>query len=111
MARLFNLDPATGTVERFHWRPSTEEFVIEDRQNVDAILDQNHALKTSDARHKRSSLMRRVAAIPLNIYYDLLARGIKPGTAAFDKWLDDPDNRAWRTDNAKIHSKTKHYRD
>jgi hypothetical protein len=110
MGRLFGFDPATNTVERFHWDPTAESYTIEDTQEVSAILDQNNALRNSDAKHDRKSPMRRAAAIPLNIYFDLVARGIQPGTAAFDKWLDDPDNAMWRTDNAKVYSKTKHYR-
>ncbi len=109
MTRLFGFDPGTNTVERFHWDPTAESFTIEDQQEVTPILDQNAALRNSGVRHDRKSPMRRAAAVPLNIYFELLAKGIRPGTAAFDKWLDDPDNALWRTDNQKVYSKTKHY--
>lgn len=109
MTRLFGFDPATNTVERFHWNPTEESYTIEDKQEVTAILDQNNALRNSDAKHDRKSPMRRCAAIPLNIYFELQAKGIRPGTAAFDKWLDNPDNAMWRTDHQKVYSKTKRY--
>jgi len=41
--------------------------------------------------------MARVASIPLNVYYDLKRRGIADDPKAMKKWLNDPDNRVFRT--------------
>jgi hypothetical protein len=41
--------------------------------------------------------MSRVASIPLSVYYDLKRRGIADDPVALRKWLNDGDNRVFRT--------------
>lgn len=107
MSRVFEIDQLTGSVQHFHFDESGSDdrkgrFVIEDVQIVDSILEQNTALRNSGVRASRKSLGRRVASIPMNIYMELAAKGITKDPKRMAKWLDDPDNRAWRTDNTRI---------
>lgn len=44
-----------------------------------------------------------VASIPLNVYYDQLAEASRQGDDKFiSKWLNDSDNRAWRTKEGQL---------
>jgi hypothetical protein len=42
-----------------------------------------------------------VASIPLVVYRQLEALGITKDRKAFDRWLDERDNRVFRTDDAR----------
>lgn len=45
----------------------------------------------------------RVASIPLNVYYDQLAEASRQDDQRFiSRWLNDSDNRAWRTKEGKV---------
>jgi len=43
-----------------------------------------------------------VASIPLNLYYDLKRQGIVDDPARFKKWLNDSDNRFFRTRGGRV---------
>lgn len=44
-----------------------------------------------------------VASIPLNIYHDQLAEASRQGDDKhLSRWLNDSDNRAWRTKEGRI---------
>lgn len=44
-----------------------------------------------------------VASIPLNVFYDQLAEASKQGDERYiSKWLNDSDNRAWRTKEGRL---------
>lgn len=44
-----------------------------------------------------------VASIPLNIYHDQLAAASQQGDDGYiSKWLNDGDNRAWRTKDGTV---------
>lgn len=45
----------------------------------------------------------QIASIPLNVYYDQLAEASKQGDERYlSKWLNDSDNRAWRTKDGRV---------
>ena len=41
--------------------------------------------------------MTRVASIPLSLYFDLKKKGIADDPVAMKRWLNDPDQRFFRT--------------
>lgn len=44
-----------------------------------------------------------VASIPLNVFWDQLAEASKQGDNKFlSRWLNDSDNRAWRTKEGRV---------
>ena len=66
-------------------------------QDVTSIANVNkRSYADIDSKAKYGDLAR-VASIPLSVYYDLKRRGIADDPAALKKWLNDPDNRAFRT--------------
>jgi len=64
---------------------------------VDQVLKDNAADRSDHAGAKWGD-GRRVASIPLNVYYDRLAQAHDQGDDAYvSRWLNDSDNRGFRT--------------
>lgn len=102
MSRLFDHTPETGTTRLFHYDNETDRFGIETIQDVEGIVEENKADLNDCTSLDRFGEMRRVASIPLTVYMDLQARGIIDDQAAMKRWLNDPDNRFFRTFRGKI---------
>lgn len=93
--RLFDTDPLTGITRYWHLKENGE-YVIETVQKLDVDESNTRARNATDKRTKWGE-MSRVASIPLSVYYELKRQGIVDDQKAFKKWLNDPDNRAFRT--------------
>lgn len=90
-------------------------FIRKDEQDAQAIIDQNAADRNSGKYDRRDSEMRKVASIPLVMVEQLKNRPWSEGgpidlnllgvdvehTLRFNRWLNDSDNRAFRTNNAR----------
>lgn len=90
-------------------------FIRKDEQDASAIIDQNKEDRNSGKYDRRDSEMRKVASIPLVMVEQLKNRPWSEGgpidlnllgidiehTLRFNRWLNDPDNRAFRTNNAR----------
>lgn len=92
--RLFGHDPLTGITQYWHVTDKGE-YVIETQQDVTAIADQNKRYYNNSP--DRMGDLPRVASIPLNVYYDLKRRGIADDPKKLKQWLNDSDNRVFRT--------------
>lgn len=94
--RIFDTDPLTGITRYWHVK-SDGEFVIETQQQVSDISEANkRSFANTDTKAKYGD-MAKVASIPLNVYYELKRQGIVDDPKAMKKWLNDPDNRVFRT--------------
>ena len=90
-------------------------FITKSTQDVEAIVEQNKAERNSGENDSRSSNMRKVASIPLVVVEQLRNRPMNEGgpidlnllgidiehTLRFNRWLNDRDNQAFRTNNAR----------
>jgi hypothetical protein len=105
---VFDRDPLTRTVQIFHFDEQTEKITIEDRQEISNLLEHNKVMRQSGGQHDRKSGMRRAASIPLNLLAEINAMFQREGfdhearQAWWKRWLNDPDNRVFRTDNTKV---------
>ena len=93
-----------------------ESFTRVDTQNVDQIIKENAEARNSGENTNRKSEMRRVASIPVVLVEALKTRSMKDGgpidlnrigfdpehAARFHIWLNDRDNRAFRTSDARV---------
>jgi len=93
--RLFSHDEATGITKWFHWDDSTDDFLIQTVQKTDEILDTNK--EDFNNAPDRWGDGQRVASLPLSIWTRLQKAGIMDDPKALRRWLNDPDNRAFRT--------------
>lgn len=104
--RTLSRDAATGITTDFIFEAgetaSQDTFVIAKSQDVTALVEQNKVARNEIDKHHRHGEFSKIASIPLSIYYDLKQRGIIDDQKAMRAWLNDPDNRAFRTRDARI---------
>ena len=68
---------------------------------VEDVVRENKEHYNEDTPIGEGAAAVRVASIPLNVYYaEVQPYERDPGYVK--KWLNDPDNRAWRTHKVKI---------
>ena len=98
--RELDADPLTGITHNFVYEagetPSQDKFVIETTQDVTDIIKRNRASLNEVDVHAAWGEWSKVASLPLSVYYDLKQQGILDDRARFKKWLNDPDNKAFR---------------
>ena len=97
--RLFGHDPLTGITQYWHVTDKGE-YVIETQQDVTAIAKKNKAERNSQDGSWGEG--RKIGSIPLNIFYDLKRKGIIDDPKAFLKWLQDSENKSWRTKEGRL---------
>lgn len=97
--RLLSSDPVTKKAELWH-AETDGSAVIETKQDVTDIIEANKADFNQAGSLKGD--MHHVARIPLVVYEELMRKGIAGDPAALKRWLDNPDNRAFRTHPAKL---------
>jgi hypothetical protein len=95
MKKVMDFDPNTGIKHVFHYDNLTDEATITAEQDVDHIIEQNKQLM-NEAPEKWGE-WTRVAQIPMVIYLDLQKKGILTDQVALKRWLNDPDNKFFRT--------------
>jgi hypothetical protein len=100
MKRLFSEDKLTG-IKKFWHVTDKGEYVVETVQQMDAILDQNKREYNSSSERWGEKL-NKVATLPLSVYYQLKREGIADDPKRLAKWMNDPDNRAFRTRGGRL---------
>lgn len=101
-SRLFNSDPAAGITEIFHYDEMADTCTIETRQDITDLIEGNKAEYASIDERAKWGDMHRVASIPMNLYMKMRAEGITRDAKAMRKFLNDPDNRFFRTRPGRI---------
>mgnify|MGYP003641749203 CR=1 FL=1 len=87
-----------------------ENLVILKSQDITSILEMNKREFAEQDERKRwgnDAFSNKVASIPLAVFAELEKLGITRGFAVLDNkrfnaWLNDPDNRAFRTRAGKL---------
>ncbi len=100
---LFEVDSFNGLTRLFHYDDETGDFTIETIYDAQKLVDENKRLYS--AQHgSRWGEGKRVAQIPLPVLLELERRGIStdPNSKAFRDWLNDPENRYFRTAPGKV---------
>lgn len=99
--KLFDYDFETG---RSVWHYfDGEKDVFKETYPADQLVDENAAMRNAAAPGWKGD-WHKVASIPLNEVYDKeLHRAISEGeTKYLNRYLNDSDNRAWRTKEGNI---------
>lgn len=93
---LLDYDPLTQIRTDYH-EIDDRHVGFETRQDVTDIIEVNKTFMADvDERHRYGD-MSRVASIPVSVFFELERTGISRDPVAFKRWLDDPDNRLFRT--------------
>jgi hypothetical protein len=98
--RLFDHDPLTGITEWFEYDDSDDTFTISTDQDVTDLIEANKVnqnfFNKGDKWGDEINGRTHVARLDLNTYMKLLKDGTLRDAKAFKRWLNDPDNRAFR---------------
>ena len=104
MRRVLDSDPATGITQWFHCDDVTGDFGLETQQDVTALIESTKgAFNPVGEREPWAGDLHRIASIPMSIYYELakISNNFK-AQRAIRKWLNDKDNRVFRTRPGRI---------
>ena len=100
--RLFDYDPFTGIREVFHWNDDGT-FSIEAQQDIEPALEANkQSFNSYSGPTAKWGDMHKVATIPLVILQDWMTSGKIKDKAFIKRWVNDPDNAAFRTRPGRI---------
>lgn len=98
----FSTDIWAGIQNRYH-EDADGETVIETFQDVECVVEEAKAKYNSfDERSPWKGELHQVAEIPMTILIELQRKGIMEDQKAFRKWLNDRDNRVFRTRPGKV---------
>jgi len=104
--RTLNIDELLGTHTEFVYESGDslkdDKIIISETQDVTNIIEMNKRSANEIDKHQPYGEWSKVASIPLNLYYDLKRQGIVDDPARFKKWLNDPDNRFFRTRGGRV---------
>lgn len=97
--RVLDRDAETGKVILHHYDGVAQKVTIEERFDVEPILDVAHAERGmhSDYRPFAKRDWHKVATIPMSIYMELRSKGIAGDPVAMKRWLNDSSNQLFRT--------------
>lgn len=104
MKRLIDRDPASGRETYFHVQHEGDRrlWIIESRQDVSKYIERAKRQFNEKDRHSRWGDMQKVATIPLVILERLQREGIADDPVRMRRWLNDRDNRVFRTRPGRI---------
>ena len=74
-------------------------YHVHTRVNADPILRRNKMLQEN---HAARGDMKHVASIPITVYEKALREGWAEDKAAWKRYLNDPDNRAFRVWEGRV---------
>ena len=96
-SRILSQNAEAGITQLWHDHDDGS-VTIETKQDLtDVAEDNKRTFNQIDSKANWAGDMHKVASIPLSIYYDLQRQGIVGDPAAMKKWLNDPNNRVFRT--------------
>lgn len=75
--------------------------------NPDAQIEINRQRQNMFNKMDKKAPLTLVAEVPEDLYWDLHRKGIVQDRKAYRRWLDDSDNRAWRTNDMTLGRKSK----
>jgi hypothetical protein len=96
--KLFDINPVTGTRKMWHYDAEKDEATIETIIDASQIVSDNkERFNSFDEKANWKGDMHHVASIPMALFYQMKAEGKLDDEAYMKRWLNDPDNRAFRT--------------
>ena len=104
MKRVLDYDPVTKIVQHYHHDEFTGDVGLETVQDVTAIIEYNKIIYNQfDERARWGSGPIKVATVP-GIIHDKLLKLSNNGKdqKALNRWMDDPDNRVFKTRPGKL---------
>lgn len=95
--KIFDVNADLGIKRIWHYNDETDEATIQTQQDVTDIIEENKQEFNQVDERARWGEFSRVASIPLSLYYELKKEGKLEDQAYMKRWLNDPENRHFRT--------------
>ena len=100
----------SGVDVSFHQDSESGLYVLREQDVAPIVEGNKEQFNNTDIFKRLKSAMWPVASIPFNVYMDLMRQGIvhfEGGRRVVDevklrRWLNDPDNRAFRTAPGRV---------
>lgn len=93
---LIDADPWSGSIQKMHIT-TDQKLVLETTTNIDALAEENKAIRNEVSRTSKTGDMVLAARLPMSVYLDLQKRGILHDKAAMRKWLASEDAAPFKT--------------
>jgi hypothetical protein len=100
--RLISKDPEFGISQYYVSDPMEGKFRFETVQDCTPILEGAKAQYNSTDERAKWGEWAKVATIPLSIFHNLKRTGVADDKRKFSRWINDPDNRLFRTRPGKV---------
>lgn len=106
--REFDYDPLSGVREKFFYDHAEGKFTITQEQDITALAELNKFKYNNTPGRYGNESFHQVASIPLALLPELEKKGIMTagGRIIDDKklkqWLNDSDNRVFRTRAGRV---------
>lgn len=95
--KIFDVNADLGIKRIWHYNDENDEATIQTQQDVTDIIEENKQEFNQVDERARWGEFSRVASIPLSLYYELKKEGKLEDQAYMKRWLNDPENRHFRT--------------
>lgn len=99
--RLISTNPEMGTTSWFYYDDAEDKFTVEEVQDAAPIIEMNKTMTNLASDNWRGD-WHLVASIPLTVLEILRKQGILDDPKRMKKWLNDPDNRYFRTRGGRV---------
>jgi hypothetical protein len=100
-SKLFDFDPITGTKKMWHYDAEKDQATIETIVDASSLVENNKVLYNESKDNWRGE-MHLVASIPVELYYKWKNEGKLDDQKFIKTWLNDSDNRFFRTRAGKV---------
>ena len=98
---LIDRDPRTGRTVWMYRDGAATHFRTD--YPVRSLIEANAAARAAERGARAEGIGRRVASVPLNVFYDRLhAAQIQGDARHVARWLNDADHRAFRTAAGRV---------
>jgi hypothetical protein len=94
-AKIVSVDQAMGATTK--WHDVDGDVVIENTLDVESLIEHNKAQFNQIDERARYGEFTKVASIDMLTWLDLKKKGILDDQVRLKRWLNDPDNRYYRT--------------
>lgn len=101
MKTVVHTDAATKLQQRLI-EDGEGNLTLHTAQDITDIVEANKASLNANDKHQKWGEFTRVASIPLSIYYSPEFQKISKDPVALKKWLNDPDNKVFRTRDGAV---------
>lgn len=103
-SEVIDFDPLTRISTTLHPSEDGNYLTIESSQDVDAIIEQNKLLyNLYDQRAPfKGDGLHRVAQMDMLTFLKMQQEGQLDDQKAISRWLNDSDNKGWRTRPGRI---------